>query len=200
MKKNKSTDVATTIFVAGILTFVIGGIGVMFGRENAEKALSDDDNISFDEYLEEYIEERSALEKEIDTLMKQKEALENSKTFDVDDLIVIEHTNVDSESNLFILSSSYGDGIYREYHDDFKAWYKLHEPTNEHTFDFCCEYVHFDEGQPLFYYLNDEEITKISRNGGKTTTSDLDLILGRIRREYQEQLSEDKSLQKIANN
>lgn len=110
----------------------------------------------------------------------------------------MENVNDNGESNLYILNHS-TEGIYHEYRDLFRAWYRMHPYTQEHILDFCPQYVHFDEGEPLFNYLNDEEINKLTENGGVFTTIELDEILNRLRNEYkqnQEKEHSKKQLQK----
>ena len=205
MKNIKINEKLMTRIVSGGLSLVLVASGFALGKlDSKNNSSSKDNNASSDEfvneYLEDYITKRSTLEQEIEKLLKQKEELQNSKTFDVNDLIVIEHTTADSQSDLFILHSSGTGGIYFEYHNNFKAWYKLHDYTEEHVQDFCSEYVHFNEGEPLFNYLTDEEIEKITGNGGKITTLDLDQILNRMRNEYQEQLSQKNYSRSLTNN
>ena len=205
MKNIKKNEKLMTRIVSGGLSLVLVASGFALGKlDSKNNSSSKDNNASSDEfvneYLEDYITKRSTLEQEIEKLLKQKEELQNSKTFDVNDLIVIEHTTADSQSDLFILHSFGTDGIYYEYHNNFKAWYKLHDYTEEHVQDFCSEYVHFNEGEPLFNYLTDEEIEKITGNGGIITTLDLDQILNRMRNEYQEQLSQKNYSRSLTNN
>lgn len=205
MKNIKINEKLMTRIVSGGLSLVLVASGFALGKlDSKNNSSSKDNNASSDEfvneYLEDYITKRSTLEQEIEKLLKQKEELQNSKTFDVNDLIVIEHTTADSQSDLFILHSSGTGGIYFEYHNNFKAWYKLHDYTEEHVQSFCSEYVHFNEGEPLFNYLTDEEIEKITGNGGKITTLDLDQILNRMRNEYQEQLSQKNYSRSLTNN
>lgn len=159
---------------------------------------SSKNNNSNDEYLQEYIAECSTLEQEIEELLRQKEELQKSETFDVSDLIVIERTMTDGKSNLFILYPK-DNSIYYEYHNSFKAWCKLHDHTEEHVHGFCSEYVHFSDGEPLFDYLTDDEIEKITRNCGKVTTLDLDKILIRMRNDYQEKLSKENYSKSLTN-
>lgn len=205
MKNIKKNEKLVTRIVSGGLSLVLVASGFALGKlDSKNNNSSKDNNASSDEfvneYLEDYITKRSTLEQEIENLLKQKEELQDSKTFDIEDLIVIEHTKADGQSNLFILYSSGIDGIYHEYHKNFSAWYRLHDDTEEHVYDFCPEYVHFNEGEPLFNYLTDEEIEKITSNGGKTTILDLDQILNRMRNEYQEQLSQKTCSRSLTNN
>ena len=184
MKNMKINEKLMTRIVSGGLSIVLVATGFVIGKldsknqnsnVNAEKIVN--------EYLEEYIAERSSLEEEIEKLLKQKEMLKQSKTFDVQDLVVMKHTKYDNQTDLYIVYPSPGSGIYSEYHGDFQAWYNLHEHTEEHVHDFCSDYVHFYEGRPLFDYLTQEEIEKVENNGGKITTVELDRILQRIREE-----------------
>lgn len=198
MKNIKRNEKLMTRIVSGGLSLVLVAFGFALGKFDSKNNASSDEVVN--EYLEDYITKRSTLEQEIERLLKQTEELQNSETFDVCDLIVIEHTTVDGQPDLFILRSVGSGGIYHEYHNNFSAWYRLHDYTEEHVQDFCSEYVHFNEGEPLFNYLTDEEIEKISSNGGKITTLDLDQILNRMRNEYQEQLSQKNYSRSLTNN
>lgn len=149
-------------------------------------------------YLKPYIEQRDRLEEEIDRLLDQKEQLQNDQTFNMEDLIVIEHTTLDNKSNLYILESD-NDGICTEYHGDFKAWYNVH-PDDEEHYDACFDYVHFYECQPLFNYLTDKEIETLSENNGEVTTSKLDEIQTHIREDYHNQLQKSNHSLKLTNN
>lgn len=141
-------------------------------------------NSSVDKSLEEYIDRRDALQKEIDELKAKKQELQNTRTLDVDSLIVMENKNVDGKSELYILETvDYASGICYEYHRDFIGGYRLHQPTGSHT-ELCGNIIHFDECTPLFNYLTDDEIQMITKNNGKVTTLELDEILARIRKEY----------------
>lgn len=184
MKNIKINEKLMTRIVSGGLSIVLVATGFYIGKLDSKNQNS---NVNADkianEYLEDYIAERSKLEDEIENLLKQKEMLKQSKTFDVKDLVVMKHTKYDNQTDLYIVYPSPGSGKYSEYHDDFQAWYNLHEYTEEHVQSFCSEYVHFYEGRPLFDYLTPEEIEKVENNGGKITTVELDQILQRIREE-----------------
>ena len=87
------------------LTLIAGGVGYTLGRSSSKNSNSKNNNINnekvIDKYLKEYTTKRSKLEQEIEELSKQKKELENSETFDLDDLIVTELT-FNNKSNLFI--------------------------------------------------------------------------------------------------
>lgn len=184
--------------IGGGLSFAILVTGYAMGKadSNSSKAteVKSQDEIAR-EYLDEYIEQRSSLEKEIDKLIKQKEELQNSETFNLDELIVVTPTEENKLDNLYILN---GNGpIYYEYHDEFKAFYNLHENNDEHTYDFCPEYVHLSgEIDLLFNYLDDEEIEKVNSRGGEITTLELDEIENRLRSDYQKEINESNQLTK----
>lgn len=183
MKNLKFNEKLKNRIAIGGLSFILATSGFVLGKTTSETS----HNEIVDEHLEDYINKRSQLEKEIDELLKEKEKLQNHKTFNIDDLIVIEHVTANEQPNLYILyTSPLDNGIYYEFHDVFKAWYRMHEDTQEHVYDFCSQYVHFNEGQPLFNYLTDEEIEKIISNNGKITTLELDQISNRIKEEYKE--------------
>lgn len=190
MKIVKTNENLVTRIVSGGLSLVLVATGVVIGKLDSKNQISamKSDKLPKD-YLEEYISERSILEEEIKKLLKQKETLKASKMYNIQDLVVIKNTNIDNVDELYIVYPSTPNGIYSEYHDNFKAWYNLHNDTEEHIYDFCLEYVHFYEGRPLFDYLTKEEIEKAANTGGKITTFELDIIMARIRKEYTKSLS-----------
>lgn len=200
MKKIKLDEKLMTRIVSGGLSLALVTTGFALVKTAYKRSDSTNSDAIVDEYLEDYIAKRLTLENEIEKLQKQESELKNSETFDLSDLIVIEHTPVDGQPNLYILDESYVDGIYEEYHNGFKAWYKLHSNTEDHVHGFCPEYVHFSESKPLFDYLTKEELEKIAMAGGKITTLDLDEILNRIRNEYKEQLSDKSYSRSLTNN
>ena len=180
VKRLAAGGVGITIFFTG---FGLGKcsykIESLFNKNNNKS-----ESKTIDDYLAEYVEKRDSLEREIADLTKQKQSIINSKTFNLYELTVIENENVKGEKNLYILYSYDTSPIYYEYHDDFVAYYNLHEYTTEHVQPFCSKYVHFYEGRPLIEYLSDEQISTISKNGGTITTEQLDEILYSIREEY----------------
>ncbi len=147
------------------------------------------------DYLKTYIEQRDRLEEEIDRLLEQKEQLQSDQTFNIKDLIVMEYTNIDNKSNLYILVSN-GAIFYTEYHGVFDAeWHSIND-TN-----ISKRAIYFTEYQPLFNYLTDKEIETLSENNGEVTTSELDEILARIRKEdYHQQLQKNNHSLKLTNN
>lgn len=202
MKKIKLDEKLMTRIVSGGLSLALVTTGFALVKTAYKRSDSANSDAIVDEYLEDYIAKRLTLENEIEKLQKQESELKNSETFDLSDLIVIEHTPVDGQPNLYILddcSSSYGS-IYEEYRNGFKAWFGLHSNTEDHVYGFCPEYVHFSESKPLFDYLTKEELEKIAMAGGKVTTLDLDEILNRIRNEYKEQLSDKSYSRSLTNN
>lgn len=191
------------ISIALSVTFLTGF--VLGKLDNKQHNSSESNNVTIvsddklgDKCLDDYIEKRDTLEEEIKSLSEQKERLRNDETFDAEKLIVIENSNVDNESNLYILKPLSSE-IYEEYHNVFCAWYKAHSESEQHYY-FCLKYVHFDECQPLINYLNDSEIEKLANNNGEITTSELDEILARIRTEYREQMSKDAYSRNLSNN
>lgn len=169
-------------YVLGVL--IVGYVsGYNSGKNNNSLKINQENIVN--EYLEEYTQKQDELEKEITSLQEQKEALQNTKTFNVKDLIVIEYTNENNETIPYILYSNATDGIYTEYHDAFNAWYNMHNYTEEHIYDFCPDYIHFGEYNQLFEYLTEDEITTLSNKNGRITNLELDELLNRIRNEYQ---------------
>lgn len=190
MKNIKVNENLVTRIVSGGLSLVLVATGVAIGKFDSKKQT---DNMNPDkilnQYLDDYIEERSRLEEEIEELLKQKETLKQSKEYNVQDLIVIKHNNADNESELSIVYPTATSGIYSEYHDAFLAWYQLHDYTEEHVHDFCPKYVHFYEGRVLFDCLTQEEKEKVENSGGKITTFELDNIIVRLKEENDKKLS-----------
>lgn len=215
MKNVKINQELRNRIISGGLSVVLVMSGFAMGKVDSKRNISSDetefateiatetnDNTDevVDRYLSNYISERNSLEEEIKNLKEKKEKLQNVEEFDIDDLIVMENVNDKGESNLYILHNySNSPDTYFEYHHLFKAWYRMHPYHQEHILDFCPTYVHFDEGEPLFNYLNDEEINKLTENDGVFTTIELDEILNRLRNEYkqnQEKEHSKKQLQK----
>lgn len=200
MKKIKLDEKLMTRIVSGGLSLVLVTTGFALVKTAYKRSDSANSDAIVDECSEDYIAKRLTLENEIEKLQTQESELKNSETFDLSDLIVIEHTPVDGQPNLYILDESYVDGMYEEYHNGFKAWFGLHSNTEDHVYDFCPKFVHFYESKPLFDYLTKEELEKIAMAGGKVTTLDLDEILNRIRNEYKEQLSDKSYSRSLTNN
>ena len=195
----KSKDILKTRIVSGGLSLALVASGYGIGRLNNNNNNSNDQyDINkeeiVDEYLDDYIKKRDKLEKEIDSLLNKEETLKHSEEFNISDLIVIENANIGNENNLYILSTTSINGICDEYHHLFRAWYNLHPEDEEHKFDFCIEYIHFYEYQPLVNYLTEEELIDLANNNGVITTIELDQILERIRLEYQEQQNYSNNL------
>ena len=207
MKNIKINEQLKTRIVSGGLSLVLVASGFGLGKldsknnnsseQNSTTIVSEDELVN--EYLSDYIEKRDSLEKEIAILQAQKEKLQNVETFDMEDLVVMENSNVDNENNLYILRTTGNGGICYEYHNEFKAWYRMHSKSEEH-YNWCLDYIHFNECQPLFNYLTDEEIETLRNNDGKITTLELDEILVRIRSEYQEQILENNHSKSLTNN
>lgn len=200
-------ELRTRIISVGLSLVLVAsgfGLGKLDSKNNSSSKPSDTAIVSEDElvseYLDDYVAKRDALEKEIASLQAQKEKLQNVETFNMVDLVVMENTNANNESTLYILRATHNGGICYEYHDEFKAWYRLHPDSEEHTQDFCNQYIHFNESQPLINYLTDEEIETLASNDGKITTLELDEILVRIRSEYQQQISENNYSKRLTNN
>ena len=165
MKNFKLTDEHVKRCLAGALGFIIGGtcVGLISNLKIGDK-------------------DQSTHSSNISTVEEE---------FRAKDLIVAECANADGEENLYILKPSPNVStvsIYDEYHNDFTAWYNLHASTEEHNRSYCPDYVHINNGdaQPLFNYLAEDEIKKISDSNGIITTSGLDAIQERIQREYKE--------------
>lgn len=206
MKNIKINEKLRTRIISGGLSVVLVATGFGLGKLDSKNNTPSNTAIESEEelvnkYLRNYVTKRDALEKEIASLQAQKEKLKGVETFDMQDLVVMENKNVNNESNLYIL---YSDGvptdICEEYHNEFKSWYRLHPETEEHTHDVCVGYIHFNESQPLFNYLTDEEIETLRNNNGKITTPELDKILARIRAEYREQTLENNHSKSLTNN
>lgn len=216
MKNLKVNEKLMTIIVTGGISLVTMAVGFGLGRTVSKSDTSkivnetvadsnDTKNVVngeiINEYLTEYIDKRAALEEDIETLSARKEELQKKnsrdiKSFDMRNLIVIEHENADNENNLYILDSKGSGPSYNEYHAIFRAWYglHLHPETDEHTRG-CSDYVYFDEFRPLADYLTEAEIYNVELNDGWVTNLELDEILNRIRKEFQEKnTSKAKSL------
>lgn len=210
MKNVKINQELRNRIISGGLSVVLLMSGFAMGKVDSKRNISSDeteiatetnDNTDevVDRYLSNYISKRNNLEEEIKNLEEKKKQLKNVEKFNINDLIVMENVNAKGESNLYILYNSTTNSIYREYHHLFQAWYRMHQDEQNHIPDICPKYVHFDEEELLFNYLNDEEINKLTENGGVFTTIELDEILNRLRNEYkqnQEKEHSKKQLQK----
>ena len=184
--------------IGGGLSFAILVTGYALGKADSNNTKATEVKLQDEiakEYLGEYIEQRSSLEKEIEDLIKKKEKLQNKETFNLDELIVATPTEENKLDTIYILN---GDGpIYYEYHNEFKVFYNLHVNNDEHIQDFCPSYVHlYGEIELLFNYLTDDEIEKALSKGGKITTLELDKIETRLRSDYQKEITESNQLVK----
>lgn len=167
-----------------IIAMLEGNIEDNAQQETSLAYLDEHINEILDQQLEEYIDKRDTLEKEIADLEEQKAKLEVEEEFELEDLIVMENEDNYNETSLCILDDSNHSGICEEYHHSFEAWYNLHE-DGRHT-DSCLHYIHFYEGEPLFNYLTEEEKQEVIDANGIITTSQLDKISDRINSEYKE--------------
>ncbi len=202
MKKvNFNKDLIVRVISGGLGFVLAGTIGYETGKLNSKLDTDSIDSSIVSEYLEGYVKKRKSLEDDIEKLEEEKEELGRNKTFEIMKLVVTEYARKDGESTLYILEPSLSniEKFYYEYHDNFQAIYKAHDYTEEHIFDFCPKYVHITNVQPLFNYLNDDELKRISQSYGKVTITDLDSIQDRIRHEYQEN-NKKKPTKKLSEN
>ncbi len=172
----------STVALAGISSELLYQLRPLFMNSEQDK---DIDGI-VDENLTKYISKRSRLEEEIRNLEKEKLELVEGKKLDeefaLEDLVVIEHVNIENHSYLYILEKEHSQGKYEEYNHNFVATYELHndDETNLSGENF----IHFTECEPLFDYLSDVEMAEVT--DGKLTTSQLDNISSRINSKYKE--------------
>lgn len=189
------------LIATGLISFVIASIGMKaLDSETPKKVITftkeKDTNNVLNKKLEEYANKRDALEREIAALEQKKERLKTEENFALKDLVVMEDTNIDNDTSLYILKEGVTSGIYEEYHHNFHAWYRMHE-EGKHS-EICGTYIHFDECYPLFNYLTDEEKQEASDMNGIITTSELDEISERINEEYKEKAKDkEKVLVKV---
>ena len=192
MKKiNFNKDLIVRVISGGLGFVLAGTIGYETGKLNSKL-----DTDSVDSSIV-----SKSLEDDIKKLEEEKEELGRNKTFEIMKLVVTEYARKDREPTLYILEPSLSniEKFYYEYHDNFQAIYKAHDYTEEHIFDFCPKYVHITNVQPLFNYLDDDELKRISQSHGKVTVTDLDSIQDRIRHEYQEN-NKKKTTKKLSEN
>ena len=147
-----------------MISFVVASVGVRaLDSETPKKVMTitknEDTNDVLNQKLEEYINKRDDLEKEISALEQKKERLKTEENLALKDLVVMEDTNIDNDTSLYILKEGITFGIYEEYHHNFHAWYRMHEES-AHS-EICGTYIHFDECYPLFNYLTDEKNKKL---------------------------------------
>ena len=138
---NKKSIIALFTVVALILGYVIG---VFVGFPNVNSTLLSGDIGKANKHKQSTVNEK---------IKAVEEKLQNVETFNMADLVVMENTNVNNESTLYILRATNNGGICHEYHNEFDAWYRLHPDSEEHKYDLCDRYIHFNESQPLFNYL-----------------------------------------------
>lgn len=203
---NVSSKMRERIITGGLSLVLLTG-GFALGRVSSNSDTNEDNVKSQDEiareYLDEYIEQRSSLEKEIDELIKQKEELQNelsskkekiSKTFSLADLIVVKPTERNNLSDVYILNNIGGD-TYKEYHNYFEA-VACKDNNNYEVWYNGMDYVFFWEYENLFSYLTDEELATVAANDGSITTLELDEIEKRLRNDYQAEKTESNKLTK----
>lgn len=190
--KNEQLFTRTCSFVLAIsclgIGFGLGSLSSNKGKEDSSRTgnapiVTDDELVN--SYLASYIKKRDELETDIASLQIRKEELQDVQTFEVDQLVVMEHTSQKNESNLYILYNSSSNYWY-EYHGYFEACYRMHPKSQKH-YDFCGGLVHFDDCVPLYDCLTDDE--KMGLLGNELTTIELDKILDRIRAEYKKEKS-----------
>lgn len=204
---NISSKMRERIITGGLSLVLLTG-GFALGRASSNSNINEDNvNVKSQdeiarEYLDEYIEQRSSLEKEIDKLAKQKEDLQNelssqkektNKKFYLADLIVVKPTERNNLSDVYILNNTAGSS-YEEYHNYFKAL-ACNDNHNETWYN-GEEYVFFWEYENLFSYLTDDELATVAANDGRITALELDKIEKRLRNDYQEEKTESNQLTK----
>ena len=163
------------LIATGLISYVIASIGMKaLDSETPKKVITftkeKDTNNVLNKKLEEYANKRDALEREIAALEQKRERLKTEENFALKDLVVMEDTNIDNDTFLYILKEGVTSGIYEECHHNFHAWYRMHE-EGKHS-EICGTYIHFDECYPLFNYLTDEEKQEASDMNGIITNSE----------------------------
>lgn len=117
---------------------------------------------------------------------------EEVNPFLLSDLFVIEN-----DDRLYIINRSLSTpSIYMECHNLFAAFYNLHpDDKDNHTFDFCPQYVHiYDEDiTPLYEYLDDETREKIEEQNGKVSMYKVNKIEEQINEKYKKEKNKTTS-------
>lgn len=126
--------------------------------------------------LQIYIDRKNALEEEVKKLTWENTVQIVDDEFNLKDLIVIEHDNLENQSYLYILEKQREPDEYEEYHHNFMALSSI--DNSEKYSNSCDNFIRFTESEPLFDYLNSDEMAEVT--DGKLTTSQLDNISSRI--------------------
>lgn len=183
-KLAKIDETLRTRIVSGGLSLILLVTGFGLGKLDSKR--NNNSTIDEDNYLEDYIEKREELEKEIASLSEEKEKLEDVVYYNIENLIVIEYPNVDNESELYILRTYQNYSGLEAY--DFQTKIYVHTTDSRYYGDSDhagCIFV--SEYQPLFNYLTEEDKELLTKNDGQFTNLELDDILTRIRFEYHQQ-------------
>ena len=189
MKNFKINEELKTRIISGGLSLILVATGFGLGKLDSKQNGSDtngntNSTIDVDNYLADYITKRDALEEEIESLEVKKERLQDIIYYSIDRLIVIEYETLERESTLYILK----EGSSCDYFYDYKSEILAHHAG---VCDIHPGAIHFTDYQPLFNYLNDEEMEILINNEGRFSNLELDKILTRIRAEYQQQKLEE---------
>lgn len=228
IKINK--ELRTRIILGGLSLVLVAsgfGLGNSGSKNNNESEdinasiVSIDGLVSYESInqLGDFDEKYDTLEKESPSLTEQKKRTQSDKTFNIENLIVLENTNENNQSDLYILHVTNDDGTCYEYYErninesnqsnshildvpngdgtcyehcnEFKTWFGLYLDIDENMYDLWPGYIYCNNCQPLFSYLTDTEIESLLSNSGKITRLDLEKISARIRNEHKQQLSEN---------
>ena len=148
-------------------------------------------NIMFNAFAAEGIH-KIIQEKENENSYGVEQTDEEVSTFLLSNLFVIE-----KENRLYIINKNLETpSIYTECHNLFAAFYNLHPDNKDnHTFDFCPQYVHiYDEDiTPLYEYLDDETREKIEEQNGKVSMYKVNKIEEQINEKYKKEKNKTTS-------
>ncbi len=237
MKKVKFNKQLLARAISGGMSLVLVTSGCGLGKSNSKKIvyyeLGNTTNVSNDklnnQYLNDYIVTHDTLlERENTSLLEPEETLQNIETFNIENLIVMENTNENNQSDIYILHETKDSGTIYEYYmenknennqsdlhilnvpdeggtcyeycNELKTWFGLYPDINEQIYDLWPGFIHCNNCHPLFNYLTDKEIETVSNNGGKITRLDLERISARIRTEYKQHLLENNHSKSLTSN
>jgi len=174
-------DHLTKKILSGTLAITIFLTGYSLGKRNSKQG----PNLGVDTYKINYDTKNYGLESKF-VEIKYGEAQEkngNKEGFNAQQLFVMEGSNINDESNLYILNQiGPNSNLYEEYHGLFGMYYGM-DFSNCNVYYY--KYADFNRFQPLTNYLTEDEMARLVNTNGKISSSELDVVLNRIRKGQQ---------------
>ena len=175
--------------------------GYYAGKHNTNTA-NNSNTILYNEYLSEYITDKSDLSKEVNDLLKQKKELQKSSVetadeYNVNELLFAEISHNDKKDICILCPASSGKpGWYYELDEKFEADYSSVYRQNLST-ESIALYMFNDKGDrmmlgntyisfssPLISYLSKKELEIVAKNNGKVSYEFLKDFLEDTRNSY----------------